>query len=142
LNTYTYVGGNPIIWIDSKGLKSHCVCKATGGGVPGAKGVKYCTYKCTCNCKGKDVKTFKVKIPTSQRSTNMWDYGDQICIKQRSPNPKTGGDSEFDPFPVETGLIPLPPGWADHGFEPQPSGICEYNPGLCENIDDKCDECK
>ena len=60
MNTYGYVGANPLISIDAFGLRSSCACNATsaqrpsdGSGVKmGGVIMKRCTY--TCNCQFKE----------------------------------------------------------------------------------------
>jgi len=54
LNTYAYVGGNPLKFVDPYGLYK-CSCKGidSSGGGSGQRypdGMKKCTYKCSCKC--------------------------------------------------------------------------------------------
>ncbi|MDJ0863505.1 MAG: RHS repeat-associated core domain-containing protein [Gammaproteobacteria bacterium] len=102
VNTYAYVGGNPIIRIDPFGLAWRCTCRASEkGGVPLPDySAKRCTYTCKCNCEDDLFPFFKktvvVTTETRRFSTDPWDRGNLICHGQGyDPSTRTPTFSEF-----------------------------------------------
>jgi RHS repeat-associated protein len=151
LNTYGYVGGNPLFLVDFFGLAATCTCQSTGPyNVPGknsfyainpgtGKEEKYCNYKCSCKCdNGKTLDSFEV-----QAFTGVTTRGGLECLYQKyTPKDEWGGSTAYwDQFSFTTGLHDPPPGWEDHGYKPYPDYACEKSPELCDHIDKKCDDC-
>jgi RHS repeat-associated protein len=91
LNTYAYVGGNPIIRFDFMGLSWTCSCKASGPGsnmstVGGEyPNAKLCPYSCNCSCDGsRQSKNLSTSAITRHFSTSHFDSGSLICFGQVS----------------------------------------------------------
>jgi len=98
MNTFGYVGGNPMKYVDPNGLVK-CTCSATGGGTrsdpePGKRlGNKTCKYSCSCDC---PLKENPVAYGAGSSDT-------AICIGQVDPHfTQPGAGVRFDSFSFDT----------------------------------------
>jgi len=100
VNTYAYVGDNPLQFSDPRGLVK-CSCKVEGNGgrrdnsPPGYRGMmpKICTYKCTCDCN-----SAPISIDYSAGAS-----ASAICIGQSEEHwTQPGAITSFQPFSFDT----------------------------------------
>ena len=108
LNTYGYVGANPLAFVDPKGLAYspggehgvnpdgsitppdngiQCSCIATGPGVrrgpvqSNGQQHKYCNYDCKCDCKGKKIRIIILRISSgSSHDTSCINFGGKFSV--------------------------------------------------------------
>ncbi|WP_444894493.1 RHS repeat-associated core domain-containing protein [Microbulbifer sp. TRSA001] len=93
LNTYEYVGSNPLMYIDLLGLdKCNCRAPQTGTRIDGEK---ICTYNCLCkdDCGKEYKKTIKVSAGSN---------GSARCRGQTGDPWQPSQDTQFHDFEVDT----------------------------------------
>jgi hypothetical protein len=101
---------------------------------------KQCGYRCQCTCEdnGSSTGPFDTKAHSNSFSSERWDYGSGVCIRQ-SGKPPTSPAPEFT---FETGMVQPSAYQEQYGVKPYPHPISSTSPELCDNADKKCDDCQ
>ena len=104
VNTFTYVGDNPLTRTDRLGLAWSCSCQSSkeGGANNAQMTAKLCRYSCNCKCGSKQFSIIVLSYSTETSIDN--DYGSLVCHGQRGTSTDKDGDvtPNFNAFTVSS----------------------------------------